>query len=167
VPSTPLPTVTPTPTPTATPTVTPIPTATRTATSTATPSAPLNVLCPIYPATVSVQPLNPNYGYWCTLQLTASSFIVGNWQVNNDPNKQLLIYPNTPFAGPSDPVQTAPPGGSLSVSWRDAQGQLWAATSCVPPGTYSAYFFNSGSAWGASTGFVALVGCGGGDGGGG
>jgi hypothetical protein len=108
-----------------------------------------------------VPQLGAGSGYWCTVQLTTSSWIVAAWQDNGDANKQLLIYPGNPFAGPTDPVATSPPGGNVSTSY-PYLGQLWAATvGCQTAGTYTVYFWNSGPLFVASTGYAWVVtGCG-------
>jgi hypothetical protein len=95
------------------------------------------------------------------VQLTTASWIVAAWQDNNDPTKQLLIYAGNPFAGPTDPVPTSPPGGSLSTSYTFLN-QSWTATNgCQPAGTYAVYFWNSGSLFAPSTGYAwTVTGCG-------
>jgi Flp pilus assembly protein TadG len=174
VPSTPIPSVTPTPTftptltpvpsasatqtpsgPTATPTATRTPTGTPTVTPTATPTLPNP--CSV---TLSIPALANNTGYWCTLRFSVSSEILANWQDSGEPNNQLPIYQNTPFAGQSDPNTSAPPNGAIGTIYRAPDGSLWGATNgCVQPGTYTVYFFNRGSAFPASSGSVAAYAC--------
>ena len=166
VPSTPIPSSTPTPTftptntpvPFATATRTPLPaTPTMTPTITPTPTPLLPNAC--IPNAQSLPALANDTGYWCTLRITTPSLILANWQDNYDPNNQLPIYQNTPFAGQADPSSSAPPIGAIGVYYR-FNGWLWGSTIvCVQPGTYSVYFYNRGSAFPASSGNVSAYAC--------
>jgi Flp pilus assembly protein TadG len=177
-PSTPTPTATPTvaptstatsiaPTATPTSTSTPRPTATPTLTPTVTPTATpvLPNPCSAIPNAQSLPALGNNTGYWCTVRTTTSSVIVGNWQDNNGPNNQILIYldnPN-PFVGQPDPSLLDPnkiSATNLAVSFRTSDNVLWGGTSsCADPDTYSVYFYNRGNAFPASTGNVSTFSC--------
>jgi hypothetical protein len=154
--STPTATSTPTitPTPTSTPTMTRTPTVTVTPSPSPTPSHP----CAAGPAIVPIPLLQSGFGYWCTVQVTTlTGFVLANWQVNYDPNNQLLIYSGNPFVGLADPVQRAPTA-DIGSNFQ-FQGQLWTATACLPPGTYTVYFYNVGSQFAASSGVVWVVDC--------
>ena len=152
---TPTATLTPTltPIPTATPTLTPVPTVTPTPTVTPIPVHP----CVLEPSTQAVPLLESGFGYWCTVQVSTNSWILANWQVNSDPNNQLLIYSGNPFAGQSDPVLQSP-APDIGSNFQFG-GQLWTATSCLPPGTYTVYFYNLGSQFQPSNGPIWVFGC--------
>ena len=152
---TPTPTLTPTPTPipTSTPTLTPTPTRTPTPTMTPVPVHP----CILEPSAQPIPLLASGFGYWCTVQIPATSWILANWQVNSDPNNQLLIYSGNPFAGQSDPVLQSP-GADIGSNFTFG-GQLWTATGCMPPGTYAVYFYNLGSVFPISDGAVWTFAC--------
>jgi Flp pilus assembly protein TadG len=149
VPSTPIPTPTPTRTPTPVPsrtaTVTPTPTRTPTPAPTATPSLPSP--CDTIPNSANLPALSNNTGYWCTLRITTSAFILASWFDNFDPNNSIAVYPNNPFAGRPDPTGTDPGSiaSNLAIGFRGYS--LFAVTGCLQPGTYTTYFFNRGSSF--------------------
>ena len=141
---TPIPTLTPTPTQTRTPQPTATPTLTPTITPTPTPTPTPVHPCLLQPTDQPIPLLENGFGYWCTVQLATDSWILANWEVNNDPNNQLLLYAGNPFNGLADPVLKAPSSLPADVGTTfDYQGQLWTLSSCLPPGTYAVYFYNT------------------------
>lgn len=143
---------TPTATPSPTPTITPTP----------TPAVPNP--CSAIPDGQQLPALSNNTGYWCTLAVTSSSFIIAFWQDNFDPNNQIAMYLDnpSPFVGQTDPSQLDPrqiTATNLATTFRAGNGVLWGSSSCVQAGSYSIYFFNRGSAFAASIGNVSSVGC--------
>lgn len=182
---TPTPTLTPTPLPTPTPTATltptrvPTPTSTRTLVPTPTPTPrPTLTPTPLPTPTATPQPPPPcatlpgrttlpalarNMGYWCTIQLTSSTSITPGWEDNGHAGDQIFIYLNSPnpFAGQPDPTSMAPPPtGNLGITPFEFAGILFTTTGCQPAGTYSVYFFDSGSAIATTTAFAFLFDCG-------
>jgi len=127
-----------------------------------TPISGLRNPCSLYPTSQSIQALDNNTGYWCTLRITVPSYIGANWQDNGDPNNQLRIYSSNPdpFAGMSDPVAgNYLPSGQVSGTIRTRNSLSTVTSTCQPAGVYTVYFFNRGGAFPASGGSVAIYPC--------
>jgi hypothetical protein len=120
--------------------------------------------CILLPTPLAVPALSNNFGYWCTLRITASAVLVVNWQDNDSPNNQILIYLNNPSPfNQQDPSSLDPnkiTATSLAVDFRASDGVLWGASlGCLQPGTYSVYFYNRGNTFVASSASVSTLDC--------
>jgi hypothetical protein len=119
-------------------------------TPTSTPTLPNP--CSSVPNSQNLPKLNNNSGYWCTIHLGTTGFIVASWFDNNDTNNTVNVYANIPSAfGSADPNTTTPGqlSGNLAVQLRGTY--VFAVTSCLQPGTYTVYFWNQGSAFPSSS----------------
>jgi hypothetical protein len=129
------------------------PTSTPTLTPTPLPTPTVSRICTPNPAVQLVAQLDPGYGFWCTVTLPTSSYVLAEWQDNGDSSNAVGLYSTLadPFAGSSDPVQLAPPANNLLFNWRSTTTTLWGLSGCVPAGTYQLYFYNHGAAMAQTT----------------
>jgi hypothetical protein len=160
VPSTATPTPTPTMTPTPVrPTATPVPPTATPVPPTATPT--ISRLCTPSPSSQLLPALPTGYGFWCTLTVTTSSYVMVQWDDQADPNNVIGVYSTSPdpFLGRGDPVQLAPPSNDLAFNFRATSNNanrlpglppssnvLIALSNCLRAGTYQLYFYNAGTA---------------------
>ncbi|HEY0581748.1 MAG TPA: hypothetical protein VGE94_06160, partial [Chloroflexota bacterium] len=156
-------TATPTPVP---PTATPVPPTATPVPPTATPIVPtatptISRLCTPSPSIQLLPALPTGYGFWCTLTVTTTSYVMVQWDDQADPNNAIGVYSTSPdpFLGRGDPVQLAPPSNNLAFNFRATTNNatslpglppgsnvLIALSNCLRAGTYQLYFYNAGTA---------------------
>jgi hypothetical protein len=108
---------------------------------------------------LNVPPLNGGQTYWVQFTAHADGQISSTWTLPSARSAQLLLYPNNPFAGSTDPVSTGAKGGAIAkqVTSNTANFNITTAPTVEKAGTYTAQFFNAGSSFGGTTGTVTFV----------
>jgi len=93
---------------------------------------------------VAVPGLQKGYGFWVTVTAGGSGQVAADWQLPSRIQATLAIYAGNPFSGGPDPVKLSPPAGALATA--SGRGTaLTTTTAAMPPGSYTVYFYASGS----------------------
>ncbi|MEA2253476.1 MAG: hypothetical protein QOG70_3718 [Solirubrobacteraceae bacterium] len=120
------------------------------------PDPPANQVCKV---TVNVPGLSGGQTYWVQFTAHAAGQLSATWTTPIAQSAQLLMYPNNPFNGLADPVNTGSKGGFIArqVTSNTRSFSISTAPNSQPLGTYTVQFFNAGSTFGSSTGTISYV----------
>jgi hypothetical protein len=117
------------------------------------PSPNATVTCTV---NVNVPALAGGQTWWVQFTAHAAGQLSSTWTLQVPQSAQLLLYPGNPFTGLADPVATGAKGGFIAkqATTNTANFSVTTAPTNEPAGTYTAQFFNGGSAMGVTTGTI-------------
>jgi hypothetical protein len=117
------------------------------------PSPNATVTCTV---NVNVPPLAGGQTWWVQFTAHAAEQLAATWTLQVPQSAQLLLYPGNPFTGLADPVSTGAKGGFIAkqATSNTANFSVSTAPTNEPAGTYTAQFFNGGSAMAATAGTI-------------
>jgi hypothetical protein len=105
---------------------------------------------------VQVPALAGGQTWWVQFTAHATGQLAATWTLQVPQSAQLLLYPGNPFTGLADPVATGAKGGFIAkqATTNTTSFSVSTAPTNEPAGTYTAQFFNGGSAMGATVGSI-------------
>jgi hypothetical protein len=102
-----------------------------------TPTPPVACTTP-----VALSSLAKGFGTWVVITTTSAGPVSAAWPLPRNASGRLAIYAGRPFAGRTNPVKLAPPGGALAAG-SGTGTRVSAASGTVAAGQYTVYFYGS------------------------